>query len=101
MNPKQANLQTLNRLDTLEAELKATSQAQGITVDDIKNTIHQIMEILVDVAEAIPVIMADIKALAELIAKMTVPASEAGTSEADIKPPAAATIGKTNRAAKK
>ncbi len=64
MNPKQANIQTLARLDALEAELKAASQAQGISVDDVKNTIHQIMEILIDVAEAVPVIMADIKRLA-------------------------------------
>jgi hypothetical protein len=91
MNPKQANVQTLTRLDALQAELKAASEAQSITVDDIKNTIHQIMEILIDVAEAMPVIMADIKALADLIAKMTsaatpeppaatskVPASQAG-----------------------
>ena len=101
MNPKQANVQTLNRLDALQAELKAASEAQSITVDDIKNTIHQIMEILIDVAEAMPVIMADIKALADLIAKMTsaaIPASNAGTTT---EPPAAATIGKTNRAAKK
>ena len=82
MNPKQANAQTLNRLDTLEAELKAAAQAQSITVEDVKNTIHQIMDILVDVAEAVPVIMADIKRLADLIAKMT--------SEAPQEPPAAA-----------
>ena len=84
MNPKQANVQTLARLDTLEAELKAASQAQSITVDDIKNTIHQIMTILIDVAEAMPVIMADIKALADLIAKMT--------SAATTEPPAAAKV---------
>ena len=92
MNPKQANVQTLTRLDALQAELKAASEAQSITVDDIKNTIHQIMEILVDVAEAMPVIMADIKALADLIAKMTsaaIPASNAGTTT---EPPAAAKV---------
>ena len=81
MNKKAANIQTLARLDALEADLKTAQTAQTITVDDIRNTIHQIADMIVQVSEAIPVILADIKALADLVAKMTTP---------DEPPPAAA-----------
>ena len=47
-----------------------------ITVDDIRNTIHQVADIVVELSKTIPAILAELKALAELIAKMTGPEPE-------------------------
>ena len=69
MNPKAANVQTLQRLDQLEASL-ATDR---LTVDDIRNTIHQVAAIVVELSQTIPAILAELRSLAELIAKMTAP----------------------------
>jgi len=69
MNPKAANLQTLQRIDQLEASLAA----DRLTVDDVRNTIHQIAAIVVELSQTIPAILAELRSLAELIAKMTEP----------------------------
>ena len=71
MNKKAANIQTLQRLDQLEQQITQANEAEYITVDDIRNTIHQVADIVVELSKTIPAILAELKALAELIAKMT------------------------------
>ena len=71
MNKKAANIQTLQRLDQLEAQITQAAETEYLTVDDIRNTIHQVADIVVELSKTIPAILAELKALAELIAKMT------------------------------
>ena len=75
MNPKTANIQLLQRLDQLEHQLTQAGEGQYLTIDDIRNTIHQVADIVVELSKTIPAILAELKSLAELIAKMTSEAS--------------------------
>lgn len=78
MNPKTANIQLLQRLDQLEHQLAQANEGQYLTVDDIRNTIHQVADIVVELSKTIPAILAELKTLAELIAKMTADDPPAG-----------------------
>lgn len=71
MNPKTANIQLLQRLDQLEHQLTQAGEGQYLTIDDIRNTIHQVADIVVELSKTIPAILAELKTLAELIARMT------------------------------
>lgn len=77
MNPKTANIQLLQRLDQLEHQLTQAGEGQYLTIDDIRNTIHQVADIVVELSKTIPAILAELKTLAELIAKMTSEANHA------------------------
>jgi len=74
MNKKAANIQTLTRLGPARgpAESRPGSPRHQRRRHPQTPSI-QIADIVVQVSEAIPVIMADLKALAALVAKMTAP----------------------------
>ena len=89
MNKKAANLQTLGRLDQLEAQITRLDENRTITIDDIRNTIHQVADIVVELSQTIPAILAELKSLADLIGKMTQPPA----AEPPAEPPAPAKKG--------
>jgi methyl-accepting chemotaxis protein len=73
MNKKAANIQTLTKIAELEDQVKTIGAMQGITINDIRETIHQIAEQIALIADAIPAIAARLEELARWIAAATEP----------------------------
>ena len=71
MKQTAANAQTLTRIAELEARMQATADVQGLTVDDIRQTIHQVADMVVQISETLPAILEELKALAAIIATLT------------------------------
>ncbi len=85
MNPKAANVQTLTRLDAIEAQVKAASEAQSLTISDVRDTIHSIAAFIADLSQTLPAILEELQAMAALIAKLTEPAKPAKPAPATAK----------------
>jgi len=71
MNKRAANIQTLVRLDELEAQITGITEAQSLTIDDVRQTIHRIAEQIAAVADAIPAIAQHLEEIALWVAKVT------------------------------
>ena len=71
MKQTAANAQTLLKIAELEARMQATADVQGLTVDDIRQTIHQVADMVVQISETLPAILEELKALAAIIATLT------------------------------
>ena len=74
MNKKAANIQTLTRLDQLEAQVTAAAEAQSLTISDVRDTIHAIADQVVEIAKALPAIIEKIDQIARWVAANTEPA---------------------------
>ena len=68
-----ANIQILARLDDIEAEIQALNggDAQALTFDDLRATIHRIADQSALIADAIPAIAERLEELARWIASVT------------------------------
>jgi methyl-accepting chemotaxis protein len=84
MNKRAANVQTLTRLDEIEAQLTAVTEAQNLTIDDVRQTIHQIAEQIAAVADAIPAIAARLEEMARWVADVTKPTDPSGPPESQV-----------------
>ena len=67
-----ANMQTLARLDELHAELIAQAdRVAALNITDVRDTIHDIANRIVQIADALPGIIARIEEIARWIAEYT------------------------------
>ena len=81
--PSAANVQTLARLDELHAELIAQAdRVAALNIADVRDTIHDIANRIVQIADALPAIIEQIEQIARWIAEYT--------GKAVAEPPAAA-----------
>ena len=67
-----ANMQTLARLDELHAELIAQAdRVAALNIGDVRDTIHDIANRIVQIADALPAIIEQIEQIARWIADYT------------------------------
>ena len=72
MNKKAANIQTLTRLDELEARIQAQFEnVAALNLGDVRDTIHDIADQVVEIAQALPAILERIEQIAKWVAEAT------------------------------
>ena len=85
--PSAANIQTLARLDELHAELIAQAdRIAALNISDVRDTVHDIANKIVAIADALPAIIARIEEIARWVAEATEHAQPPTESPAATKP---------------